>query len=86
MLYRCGSECKPAGMCFAYTHYSQLFEDPAVAVFRAAWIEQLGDLARYRICRDDGVTHPFEQLMERDLPQSGRDVVPLRQRVQAGGD
>ena len=38
-------------------------------------------------CRDDdGVTHPFEQLMERDLPQSGRDVVPLRQRVQAGGD
>lgn len=34
---------------FAYTHYSQLFEDPAVAVFRAAWIEQLGDLARYRM-------------------------------------
>ncbi|GAA5893303.1 hypothetical protein JCM6882_007999 [Rhodosporidiobolus microsporus] len=33
----------------AYTHYSQLFEDPAVAVFRAAWIEQLGDLARYRM-------------------------------------
>lgn len=34
---------------FAYTHYSQLFEDPAVSVFRAAWIEQLGDLARYRM-------------------------------------
>lgn len=34
---------------YAYTHYSQLFEDPAVAVFRAAWIEQLGDLARYRM-------------------------------------
>lgn len=34
---------------FAYTHYSQLFEDPTVAVFRAAWIEQLGDLARYRM-------------------------------------
>ncbi|GAA5991646.1 hypothetical protein JCM11641_000208 [Rhodosporidiobolus odoratus] len=34
---------------YAYGHYSQLFEDPAVAVFRAAWIEQLGDLARYRM-------------------------------------
>jgi hypothetical protein len=34
---------------YAYTHYSQLFEDPAVTLFRAAWIEQLGDLARYRM-------------------------------------
>lgn len=34
---------------YAYGHYSQLFEDPAIAVFRAAWIEQLGDLARYRM-------------------------------------
>lgn len=34
---------------YAYTHYSQLFEDPSVAVFRSAWIEQLGDLARYRM-------------------------------------
>ncbi|GAA6004372.1 uncharacterized protein JCM10292_001450 [Rhodotorula paludigena] len=34
---------------YAYRHYSQLFEDPTVAVFRAAWIEQLGDLARYRM-------------------------------------
>jgi protein SMG6 len=34
---------------YAYGHYSQLFEDPSVAVFRAAWIEQLGDLARYRM-------------------------------------
>lgn len=34
---------------YAYTHYSQLFEDPKVALFRSAWIEQLGDLARYRM-------------------------------------
>ncbi|GAA5837904.1 hypothetical protein JCM11251_004694 [Rhodosporidiobolus azoricus] len=34
---------------YAYGHYSQLFEDPSVSVFRAAWIEQLGDLARYRM-------------------------------------
>ena len=34
---------------YAYGHYSQLFEDPSVAVFRSAWIEQLGDLARYRM-------------------------------------
>lgn len=34
---------------YAYGHYSQLFEDPAIAVFRSAWIEQLGDLARYRM-------------------------------------
>ncbi|KPV77805.1 uncharacterized protein RHOBADRAFT_51613 [Rhodotorula graminis WP1] len=33
----------------AYGFYSQLFEDPTIAVFRAAWIEQLGDLARYRM-------------------------------------
>ncbi|KAK4057242.1 hypothetical protein OIO90_001739 [Microbotryomycetes sp. JL221] len=32
-----------------YGHYSQLFEDPTVGTFRAAWIEQLGDLARYRM-------------------------------------
>ncbi|GAA5820940.1 hypothetical protein JCM3770_002637 [Rhodotorula araucariae] len=34
---------------YAYGHYSQLYEDPSIAVFRAAWIEQLGDLARYRM-------------------------------------
>lgn len=34
---------------YAYGFYSQLFEDPTIAVFRAAWIEQLGDLARYRM-------------------------------------
>ncbi|KAK4051322.1 hypothetical protein OIV83_002806 [Microbotryomycetes sp. JL201] len=34
---------------YGYGHYSQLFEDPTVAAFRAAWIEQLGDLARYRM-------------------------------------
>lgn len=34
---------------YAYGHYSQLFEDPTVTMFRAAWIEQLGDLARYRM-------------------------------------
>ncbi|SCV69696.1 BQ2448_1090 [Microbotryum intermedium] len=34
---------------YAYGHYSQLFEDPTVSVFRSAWIEQLGDLARYRM-------------------------------------
>lgn len=34
---------------YAYTHYSQLFEDPKFALFRTAWIEQLGDLARYRM-------------------------------------
>lgn len=34
---------------YAYGHYTQLFEDQAVAVFRPAWIEQLGDLARYRM-------------------------------------
>ncbi|GAA6058922.1 hypothetical protein JCM10212_002874 [Sporobolomyces blumeae] len=33
----------------AYGFYSQLFEDPTVAMFRSAWIEQLGDLARYRM-------------------------------------
>ena len=34
---------------YAYGHYTQLAEDPSVAVFRSAWIEQLGDLARYRM-------------------------------------
>ena len=34
---------------YAYGFYSQLFEDPSVGVFRPAWIEQLGDLARYRM-------------------------------------
>ncbi|KAM0789307.1 hypothetical protein ACM66B_000146 [Microbotryomycetes sp. NB124-2] len=34
---------------YGYGHYSQLYEDPTVATFRAAWIEQLGDLARYRM-------------------------------------
>lgn len=34
---------------YAYGHYSQFLEDPTVAVFRSAWIEQLGDLARYRM-------------------------------------
>ncbi|SCZ89300.1 BZ3500_MvSof-1268-A1-R1_Chr9g10361 [Microbotryum saponariae] len=34
---------------YAYGYYSQLFEDPTVSAFRSAWIEQLGDLARYRM-------------------------------------
>ncbi|KAL8283301.1 hypothetical protein RQP46_005711 [Phenoliferia psychrophenolica] len=34
---------------YAYGFYSQLFEDSTIALFRPAWIEQLGDLARYRM-------------------------------------
>lgn len=34
---------------YAYGFYSQLFEDTTIALFRPAWIEQLGDLARYRM-------------------------------------
>ncbi|BGP25228.1 nucleotide binding protein, PINc domain protein [Rhodotorula toruloides] len=34
---------------WAYTFYSQLLDEPLVASMQAAWIEQLGDLARYRM-------------------------------------
>ncbi|BGP08709.1 hypothetical protein JCM10049v2_004558 [Rhodotorula toruloides] len=34
---------------WAYTFYSQLLDEPLVAILQAAWIEQLGDLARYRM-------------------------------------
>lgn len=34
---------------YAYAFYTQLFEDATVAVFRAPWLEQLGDLARFRM-------------------------------------
>jgi hypothetical protein len=33
----------------AYQFYTELFEDQMLAVFRTAWIEALGDLARYRM-------------------------------------
>ena len=31
------------------------------------------------------MSHPFEELMKRDLPQTGRDVVLLRQDVVRSG-
>jgi protein SMG6 len=34
---------------YAYGFYSQLFEDEMITIFRSSWIEQLGDLARYRM-------------------------------------
>ncbi|GAA96454.1 uncharacterized protein L969DRAFT_74677 [Mixia osmundae IAM 14324] len=34
---------------FAYTFYTNLLEEQALAVFRSSWLEQLGDLARYRM-------------------------------------
>ena len=33
----------------AYKFYTDLFEDAALLSFRTAWIEALGDLARYRM-------------------------------------
>jgi len=33
----------------AYKFYTDLFEDAALITFRTAWIEALGDLARYRM-------------------------------------
>ncbi len=33
----------------AYRFYTQLLDDPILSTFRTAWIEALGDLARYRM-------------------------------------
>lgn len=34
---------------FAYGFYTNLFEEQTLRVFKSVWIEQLGDLARYRM-------------------------------------
>ncbi|KZV65821.1 hypothetical protein PENSPDRAFT_655393 [Peniophora sp. CONT] len=34
---------------FAYTFYASLYEEHNLAAYRAAWLEALGDLARYRM-------------------------------------
>lgn len=34
---------------FSYNFYTALLDEPAFADFRSVWIEQLGDLARYRM-------------------------------------
>lgn len=34
---------------WAYSFYTSLVEDPQVETFKAAWLEALGDLARYRM-------------------------------------
>ncbi|KAL4074508.1 hypothetical protein V8B97DRAFT_2092695 [Scleroderma yunnanense] len=34
---------------FAYTFYTGLLEEPTLRIFRAGWLEALGDLARYRM-------------------------------------
>jgi protein SMG6 len=34
---------------YAYTFYTALLDDSALSVFKSAWVEQLGDLARYRM-------------------------------------
>jgi len=54
---------------YAYGHYSQLFEDPTVAVFKSAWIEQLGDLARYRMAVA-GLASRVSQLQQQQAQKS----------------
>jgi protein SMG6 len=34
---------------YAYSFYTALLDDPTLSIFKSAWIEQLGDLARYRM-------------------------------------
>ena len=34
---------------YAYTFYTGLLEEPTLNIFKAAWLEALGDLARYRM-------------------------------------
>ena len=34
---------------YAYTFYTHLLEEQSLAIFGSAWIEQLGDVARYRM-------------------------------------
>lgn len=34
---------------YAYVFYTTLLEEPSMSVFRSIWLEQLGDLARYRV-------------------------------------
>lgn len=55
---------------YAYGHYSQLFEDPSIAVFRSSWIESLGDLARYRMA----VAGLASRVSAAQAPSNGRQT------------
>ena len=34
---------------YAYTFYTNLFEENNLAAFRSGWVESLGDIARYNV-------------------------------------
>ena len=67
----------------AYKFYTDLFEDAALLNFRTAWIEALGDLARYRMAIASHVTpdvkHPSSPALGRiddddDFVPSGASI------------
>lgn len=67
---------------FAYGHYSQLFEDPSITVFRSAWIDALGDLARYRMAVAGLALRVTASTQASVRSSTGRDLVPAKE-VQA---
>lgn len=57
----------------AYKFYTDLLEDQALSNFRTAWIEALGDLARYRMAIASHVGESSRTAAQRDVAQRERD-------------
>jgi protein SMG6 len=68
---------------YAYTFYTQLLEQQSLTTYRATWIEQLGDIALYRMeaAKLAGSLASSNSLMSPVSPTAGTSLKDLLDRV-----
>lgn len=63
---------------YAYTFYTQLLEQQSLSAFRGTWIEQLGDIARFRMAVSELPIQPQSNTYAiNSLPTSPKSLKPL---------
>jgi protein SMG6 len=60
---------------FAYVYYTALLEEPSLGVFRSVWLEQLGDLARYRMELAGAVDQRASAVIASPVEEPGHELV-----------
>jgi hypothetical protein len=69
----------------AYKFYTDLLEDQALSNFRTAWIEALGDLARYRMAIASHVGESSRSAAQRDV-SPGLENPPISSGASIGAE
>lgn len=70
----------------AYKFYTDLLEDAALLTFRTAWIEALGDLARYRMAIAANIVVDVKPPIKRDPGSIDDENEPLTSAASIGAE